>query len=188
VVSTRDFRCTARVGAAAGLILFTGLLIGAGPAAAAPAAPTGVAVPVAPPLPPKPCAKNVICHPPTLEPCFTTKIKNCQPTATLTPPSLQPCLTTKPEDCQPSTAPSVPTSEPSTPPQPGRPATPAGPPAAIPTPNRIDTGGTTGGATETAGPDHTSWVLWAVPAGALVILAAGLVGAWLARSEQDPRR
>ncbi|HEU5472340.1 MAG TPA: hypothetical protein VFV67_16940 [Actinophytocola sp.] len=164
----RVFRRTAL----AGLIVFGGLQFGALPAIAAPPAPVGpteIAVPTVPPLPPKPPCKTVLkCQPPTLEPCFTTRTEDCRPKTSTTEPT-------------------PPTNEPS------EPATPAQPPAGIPTPNRIDTGGDPGGGAATepvaatvAQPDP-SWLLLAVPAGALVLFIAGLCGAWIARSERERR-
>ena len=176
---SRDFSCTVRLAAVAGMTLFGALVLGAQPGSASPAAPVGpteIAVPTAtlPPKPPKPCLGNKKCLPP-LQPCFVLPGHTCQP------PTLDPCPADK-DDCQPpkkNPEPETPTSDPTTPSRPTPQATPSNPPRAIPTPNRIDTGG--GPAADRA--DTPSALYWVVPGLAVLVLAGGAAGFWLVRSE-----
>lgn len=179
---SRDYSWTVRTITVAGMLLFAALFLGAQRGWAGPAAPVGPAeitvpsvptVATLPPKPPKPCLGNEKCLPP-LQPCLTIPGHTCHP------PTLQPCLV----DCQPPTSePKTPTSEPKTPTTtPSRPtpqATPNNPPSAIPTPNRIDTGG--GPATTAAAtPD---WLYWVLPGLLMLVLAGAAGGLWLVRSE-----
>jgi hypothetical protein len=177
---SRDFSWIARSVTVAGLTLFGALLLGAQPGTAAPFPPVGpteIAPPTVQTLPPKPepCGKK--CVPPTLEPCFALPGHTCTQ-----PPTIAPC-TINPDACKPpttTTTPTTPTVITSTNPPPvttKRPGTPTAPPPAIPTPNRIDTGGGPAESTPTA-------LFWVIPALATLVLVAGAGGFWLARSER----
>jgi hypothetical protein len=170
---TRDFSFTAKVAALGGLILLAILLLGAQPGSAEPkpVGPTGIAQPTEPPSP-KPCPAVVKCLPP-LQPCLNTD-HVCQPPTTLTP-TKPPSFTPPPKTTTPPVTTTTTTAT--------NPATPSDPPVTIPTPNRIDTGGGS-----TAAPSQTpTWLFWVIPGMALLAIASGLTGAWMARSEQDRR-
>ena len=166
----------------AGTILLGALLFGAQHAAAAPPVPVGptdIALPTAPP-PPDPCeVKHIVCDItlPTAVTDFPTDVVN--PT--------EPTEPTEPTDPTEPTEPTEP-SDPVTTTQPQPTATgtatatnaPAGEPQAapVPRPNRIDTG---------AGPaDPVTWWLIAVPALAVLAMAAAGAFLWIQRTERRP--
>ncbi|MGB3437806.1 MAG: hypothetical protein WBA97_03545 [Actinophytocola sp.] len=161
-------------------ILLGTLLSGAGVAAATPtfAGPTEIVAPTDPPEP-EPCEVKRLCDLtlPTMDE-LPTDIAN--PTATI-----DPTIPTGPTDIANPTVTDDPTEPPETSEPPVTTTTvrppaerPKTPPSGVPTPNRIDTG---------SGPsDPVSWWLLALPALALLGLAA--TAAWLViqRSERRP--
>ena len=104
------------------------------------------------------------------------------------PPPVDPCAD-QPEQCQPPTeepdepptSDPKPTVGPEPSPEPTWTTKPAGQarpvPPVIPTSTQIDTSGGTAA-------EEPIWLFWVLPGLALLILAAGFTGWWLARSEQ----
>ncbi|HEV2782354.1 MAG TPA: hypothetical protein VGX25_23425 [Actinophytocola sp.] len=165
---TRDIR----LATIAGLILIGTLLLGAQPGIAAPPDPVNPTEIAPPPATtttttttnPRPDvdlpATDIVIAPPTTDPSAPTT-----PTETTEPTQPTPSRTARPARPKPPTTPTTTTT-----------------PAGIPTPNRIDTG--TGGS---AVPGAPTWLFWVVPLLAVLTLAAGVSGYWMARSEQDRR-
>lgn len=174
-----------RLLAIAGMTLFGALLLGTPHAAAAPApgGPTDVVAPTVPPEPPTTTKPTPQFDPPATDivaerPCW--QLDNCPPPEcpedVLCPVPVDPCLL-DPKSCDEPSEPSEPT-EPATVPTPaGQPVDQPRPtPEAVPTPTRIDTG---------AGPaEPVNWWLIAVPALALLAMAAAGTFLWIARSER----
>jgi hypothetical protein len=182
MVPMRAVHWAVRLAVVAGTMLFGVLLLGTQHGHAAPPAPvtpTELAQPTltTSPKPPTPTpaidvpATDIVIEPP----CW--QLDTC-------PPPVDPCAD-KPEECQPPTK--EPTQPPTTDPKPTadpkpNPTTkPAGQPrpapSVIPTPTRIDTGGGTAA-------EEPTWMFWVLPGLALLTLAAGFTGWWLAQSEQ----
>lgn len=170
---TREMRRRAVV---AGLLLFGALLLGAQPGLAAPAPPTDATAEVNQPKPlgPTDIAPPTFVNPPTTtstptQPPTTTTIATTTTTATTTATT----ATTKPAKPPRATKPTPSTTPTTTTP-------PATAPTGSPTPNPIDAGH--GGV-----PGPPTALFWAVPGLAVLTLASGVSGYWLARSEQDRR-
>lgn len=164
----------------AGVVVFVALLFGAAPATAEP--PAGPATEVAQPV------ESTTANPrpaPGFDPKFddfAAERPTTDPTTTTEPtPSSEPTP-------EPSTEPVPPVEPKKLPPR--KVATPNDPPPAEPTTGSvpIELNTTTAAATPTqAGPQTPEWLFWLVPAMAVLTLAAGLSGWWLARSEQRDR-